>query len=267
MSSTLGQGDQIIIDHYNKVAERFGLSPQSTIGDQYIRNAEVSFFIDSLKLFLSHDSNQRIFDIGCGNAHLLSCIRALFPKLDLVGMDFHPELVKLAKSREMENCTIDQGDMRKDLSHYGQFDIVITERSLINLLSKEEQYTALNNIAKIIKPGGYYLFSESFEEPRANINRARKQMKLAEDVNPSKHNLWLREEDLEVLKEGGFTEVEAAYKPNHLSTHFYITRILHTIALPKGGEASEFQNFFNLALPAAIGNYSPILFRAFVKSK
>tara|TARA_R110000868_G_scaffold61524_1_gene186934 strand:+ start:45496 stop:46293 length:798 start_codon:yes stop_codon:yes gene_type:complete len=262
-----GIGDQIIIEHYNKVAERFGLSPQSTLGDQYIRNAEVSFFIDSLKMLLKDESTQSLFDIGCGNAHLLSCIRALFPTLKLAGMDFHPELVKLASSREIENCNIHQGDMRRDLSNYGQFDFVLTERSVINLLSKEEQYVAFNNIAKIIKPGGYYLFSESFEEPRANINRARKQMKLAQDVNPSKHNLWLREEDLEVLKENGFREIEAACKPNHLSTHFYITRILHSIALPKGGEASEFQNFFNLALPAAIGNYSPILFRAFVKSK
>lgn len=260
--------DDIIINHYNKVAEKFGLSPSSTIGDQYIRQAEITFFIESLKAKVSSQGEgQSLFDIGCGNGHLLSVIRQEFPKLKLFGLDFHPELTKLAQSRKLENCEIIQGDMRKELSMFGHHDFVITERSVINLLNKEEQFCALRNISMIIKPQGYYFFSESFEEPRANINRARKQMYLAEDINPSKHNLWLREEDLLTLNENNMHEIDGPLAKNHLSTHFYITRILHSIALPKGGVAEEFQNFFNTALPAAVGNYSPILFRSFEKSK
>lgn len=260
--------DEIILNHYNKVAQKFGLSPSSTIGDQYIRQAEIKFFIESLKArVLDQGLNQSLFDIGCGNGHLLSVLRQEFPKLRLYGLDYHPELTKLAQSRKLDHCDIVQGDMRKDLSIFGTHDFVITERSVINLLNKEEQFCALRNIASIIKPKGFYFFSESFEEPRANINRARKQMYLAEDINPSKHNLWLREEDLITLNENGMIEVEGVIPKNYLSTHFYITRILHSIALPKGGVAEEFQNFFNSALPAAVGNYSPILFRSFEKSK
>ena len=249
--------DDIIIKHYNKVAEKFGLSPSSTIGDQYIRQAEIKFFIESLKTkILNKGEGQSLFDIGCGNGHLLSVIRQEFPELKLFGLDFHPELTKLAQSRKLEHCEIVQGDMRKDLSFFGSHDFIITERSVINLLNKEEQFCALRNIAMIIKPGGYYFFSESFEEPRANINRARKQMYLAEDINPSKHNLWLKEEDLLTLKENKMFEIEGTIPPNYLSTHFYITRILHSIALPKGGVAEEFQNFFNTALPAGVGTVS-----------
>lgn len=260
--------DEIIIEHYNKVASKYGLSPSSTIGDQVIRDAEVKFFLQSIEQKISHHGeDQSLIDIGCGNGHLLACLREKFPKLKLLGMDFHPEFAKLAKSREIDNCEITQGDMRKSLIDYGEHDFIITERSVINLLSKEEQFCALTNISEILKDKGHYFFSESFEEPRSNINRARKQMNLAEDVKPSKHNLWLNEKDLETLSQNGMTEIEGVLAKNHLSTHFYITRILHAIALPKGGIADEFQNFFNQALPPAVGNYSPILFRSFLKSK
>tara|TARA_R110002049_G_scaffold151151_1_gene314681 strand:+ start:263 stop:1060 length:798 start_codon:yes stop_codon:yes gene_type:complete len=260
--------DQIILEHYNKVAQKFGLSPSSTIGDQVIRQAEVNFFLKSIEAKIDPSkSDQSLFDIGCGNGHLLSLIREKFPKLKLYGLDFHPELTKLAQSRNLENCEVIQGDMRKDLTQFGQHDFIMTERSVINLLSKEEQFCAFRNIVKSLKNKGFYFFSESFEEPRANINRARKQMNLAEDVIPSKHNLWLKEEDLLILKEEGLKEISSAVPSNYLSTHFYITRILHTIALPKGGIADEFQNFFNEALPVGVGNYSPILFRSFEKSE
>ncbi len=263
----MNSSDQIILEHYNKVAAKFGLSPSSTIGDQVIRQAEVNFFLTSIEAKIKNNGEaQSLFDIGCGNGHLLSLIRDKFPKLKLYGLDFHPELTKLAQSRSLNNCQVIEGDMRKELNQFGQHDFIITERSVINILSKEEQFCALRNISRALKSKGHYFFSESFEEPRANINRARKQMYLAQDVTPSKHNLWLKEEDLLTLTEQGLVEITGVIPKNYLSTHFYITRILHAIALPKGGVADEFQNFFNEALPAGVGNYSPILFRSFEKS-
>lgn len=265
-----GVGDNIILEHYKKVAANYGLKPSSSMKDQVIRDGEVHFFEESLKQIISGDGNTlSLFDVGCGNGHLLTHLRAVFPKLKLYGLEFHPDLSELAKSRAIENCTVVQGDMRDALTMFELHDVIITERSVINLLDKAEQHAALANIAKALKPGGHYLMSESFEAPMANINRARKEMALPPDVKPSQHNLWLEERDLEILQENGLREVSMPVKSTYLSTHFYITRVLHPVMLPGGGRAGagEFQNFFNEALPPGVGNYSPILFRAFEKSK
>lgn len=265
-----GQGDEIILEHYKKVASNYGLSPTSSMKDQVIRDAEIQFFISALRNVIKNDgTKQSLFDVGCGNGHLLETLRQEFPDLTLYGLEFHPDLCQLAQSRDIKNCQVIHADMRDDLSMYGQHDFIITERSVINLLDKAEQHAALKHIAKNLKPGGHYFLSESFEAPMHNINRARKEMGLTPDVKPSKHNLWLEERDLEILSENGLIETIAPMPRNYLSTHFYITRVFHPVVLPGGGRAGagEFQNFFNQALPAAVGDYSPILFRAFAKSK
>lgn len=265
-----GQGDEIILEHYTKVATNYGLSPTSSMKDQVIRDAEIQFFITSIKSVIRNEGEgQSLFDVGCGNGHMLATLRQEFPKLKLYGLEFHPDLCKLAQSRVLQNCEVINADMRDGLSMFGAHDFIITERSVINLLDKAEQHAALIHIAMNLKPGGYYFFSESFEAPMHNINRARKEMGLPQDVKPSKHNLWLEEKDLDILKENGLIEALTPMARNHLSTHFYITRVFHPVVLPGGGRAGagEFQNFFNQALPAAIGDYSPILFRAFARSK
>ncbi len=264
------QGDDIILNHYKKVASNYGLSPLSSMKDPVIRDGEIHFFITTLKSLINNDgAGLNLLDVGCGNGHLLAQLRQHFPAMTLFGLEFHPDLAALASSRQLGNCQLIQGDMRLGLKQYGIFDFIISERSVINLLAKEEQHQALTHIAGALKPGGHYLMSESFEEPRANINRARKEMAMDESVNPSAHNLWLREQDLEILHQHGLSETFGPVAANYLSTHFYITRVFHPAVLPGGGRAGagEFQNFFNAAFAPGIGNYSPILFRSFVKSK
>lgn len=266
-----GEGDEIIFKHYQNVAKQYGLAPTSSMKDQVIRDGEINFFVRAISEVLKNKdgAGQSLFDVGCGNGHLLQTLREHFPKLKLYGLEFHPDLCQLAKSRNISECEVVQGDMRRELSMFGTHDIVVTERSVINLLSKAEQNIAFTNIAAVINNGGHYIFSESFEEPKRNINRARKEMALPDDVAPSKHNLWLSEEDLELLPTLGLKEIDTSIPKNYLSTHFYITRVFHPCVLPGGGRAGagEFQNFFNQALAPAIGNYSPILFRVFAKSK
>src|SRR5690606_9260393 len=200
--------------------------------DPVIRNAEIDFFISSVAAAIKvHGQELSLFDIGCGNGHLLSVLREHYPHIKLHGLEFHPDLFQLANSLNLNQCQMIQGDMREKLDMFGQHHVVITERSVINLLDKDEQFIALKNIAESIVPGGFYFMSESFEGPRQNINRARKEMALPPDVMPSKHNLWLTENDIEAFKNFGFTEISEERCMNHLSTHFYISRVLHPCIL------------------------------------
>lgn len=148
----------------------------------------------------------------------------------------------------------------------GEFDIVITERVVINLLSWPEQHQALKIIASLLKPGGRYIMVESFSEPWLQMNEARKEMGLP-PVAQSAHNRFLNEKVTVALSKVGVREVKAQMPANSLSTHFYLTRVFHPSVRPHGGKTKEshFVRFFKEALPRDIGNYSPILLRLFEK--
>ena len=256
--------DQTIINHYKNVAQQFGLTSQSSMQDQAIREAETSFFKDTIES-LSKGQEKSILDCGCGNAFTLS---QLSPHHSRVGLEFSPDLYNLAQQRV--GVSIYRGDMRtpllSQLQGHQSFDIVITQRSVINLLGRDQQVRALENIADAIRPGGFYLLSESFYETHSLLNHARAEFGL-EEISPSKHNLFLTESRLATLKKHGLQEVESTYSRHHLSTHFYLTRVLHPhLRGPHGKmKAPHFLEFFTQGLGTGIGTYSPIQFRVFQK--
>ncbi len=65
----------------------------------------------------------------------------------MTGVEFVPALVELARDRKLPGVEILQGDMRNPLNL--SVDVVITERSIVNLLNWEEQKLALQNIARV----------------------------------------------------------------------------------------------------------------------
>ncbi len=259
--------DHIILDHYKKVAKNQGLHRNSTIQDPVIRDAEIGFFLKSLKRFGEDrgDFNFSVLDVGCGNGILLTKIKERFPTLDLYGMEFSPELLALAKSRELSGVDFYQGDARLKESYPKKFDVILSERSIINILEAREQKQALYLIADHLNEGGCYFHSESYFEPLVNLNRARREMQL-ENIEPSKHNRFLREFNILALRDHKkLVEIESVMPSNYLSTHFFVSRILHQLIRPEGGKVkySHLVSFMAEGFGPGVGNYSPILFRTF----
>jgi trans-aconitate methyltransferase len=207
-----------------------------------------------------------VADIGCGNGHLLSELRAHYPELKLFGVEFTPELAQVAIERELPNCLMVQGDCRDPNFLTEKVDLLITERMLINLLSDKDKEIALSNIAGKLRPQGRLLMIESFVEPWRELNRARAEMRLPE-IPQSRQNRYMSEEFLEPLFQNGVREIKGHIPANALSAHFYLTRIFHHLLRPEGGklEETEFVSFFDRALPPGKGNFSPILMRVFEK--
>ncbi len=260
--------EELILDHYKKVAKFNGLNPTSSMEDQYIRQNEITFILSEIERYIETLGARdiSIFELGCGNGYLLSKIRERFSQVKLFAIEFTPELFELAKSRNIENCSIEQGDIRTPDFFKEKVDIVITERVVINILAKKDQYQVLRNISEMIRPGGIYVMVESFHEPLVVLNKARKEMGL-DPLSASKHNRYLRELMSDYLAKSGTYEIEGTMPKNFLSTHFYLTRVYHAIVRPGGGrvKGSLFLSFMTEALPVAIGNFAPILFRVFKK--
>ncbi len=263
-----------ILKHYKKIAKNFGLSGSSTIQDPYIRSSELDFFVTEIRKIIKQKKceNLHIVDLGCGNGILLERLVKEFPLCQFYGLEFTPELFDLAKSRELPNTKLIQGSI-KDPHALAPIlnraaDIIITERVIINLLSWKQQSLALQNISHWLAPQGSYLFSESFKEPWFELNTARRQMSLP-PIEISKHNRYLNSKLPKYLREIDLIAVPTTMPTNFLSTHFYLSRVLHPAIRPEGGRKKEshFTTFFNQALPAAVGNYSPILFYHYLKDR
>lgn len=256
-----------ILKHYQKLAKTFGISPFMSMRDQYIRSSEEKFFLHCLKHLTggNYQKEFKLLDLGCGNGHTLEIISKAYPNAILHGIEFSPDLVEIAKSRNIANLKVVLGDMRKELNE-NEFDIVLTQRSLINLQSKEQQRTALAHIVNSLKPQRYLLMSESFDVSLREVNSARKEFNLS-PIDSSKHNHYLSKSLFHSLKHMGMIKEDLYFPENYLSTYFFITRVLHPSLRKEGDRMNDsmLADFFKLALPTGIGSFGPIEFHVFKK--
>lgn len=261
--------EKMILEHYQKEAVSKGLSKSSTMHDDYIREKEVEFILNEINCYHALVSRAlKVLDLGCGNGYLLSLLTEKYDNFKFFGMEFTEELYELAVSRKLKNTVIIKGDCREQKMGGELFDVIISERVLINLLSRDDKVKAINNISTLLKKNGRYIMVESFEEPLVNINKARKEL-LLDEMKPAYHNEYLTEEIVDTMTDLGFTELRSTFPKNSLSSHYFISRVLHESIRPKEGAVknTEFVKFFDLALPPTIGDYSPILFRIFEKNR
>jgi SAM-dependent methyltransferase len=271
--------DTQIAEHYRGVAETEGLSPTSTMADEITRGKETDAILTFVaaarkKSALDDGRPLSIMDIGCGNGYTLEVLANNYPGAILVGVEKSDKLRELALSRFQGNdrVFILEGDIRdENFARDFTADILVCQRVLINLLDIEDQKLALNNIINAVKSGetarGSLLFIECFANALANLNEARSEFDLA-PMNEAHHNLYLPDDFFNTAALIPFDPSAGIPPANFLSTHYYVTRVLHPffIANKPFKRNSEFVRFFTHALKENIGDYSPLKFCAFEKA-
>jgi SAM-dependent methyltransferase len=178
--------------------------------------------IEMIKRFLA--PRQRVLDIGCGNGFTT---RAIAPLVDeVIGVDYSEEMIRRARSTPSDAKFATCNVLNLESADFGAFDVVITERCLINLASWEEQQQALRNIASVIAPGGRLLFIEGSADGRERLNALRGVVGL--DTMPTVwHNIDFKSSELlRFFKEETDLEVEHAL---HFGTYDFIARIVHPL--------------------------------------
>jgi SAM-dependent methyltransferase len=271
--------DSTVQEHYQEVASQHGLSPTSTMEDERTRELEtqaIMLFIEEAQQNLRQGKatgETTIMDVGCGNGYTLEAISKEYPAPTLVGIENSPALRELASSR-FAGCStvrIRGGDIRDaGFAQETVADILICQRVLINLLDGEDQRNAFHHIIDAVAPptrgsrGGFLLFIEAFLGPLARLNVARAEFNLP-PMAPAPYNRYLADDffltpRLAPLAADGFLP-----PPNFLSTHYFVTRVLHEIFsqnLPFKRN-SEFVRFLSLALRQNVGDYSPLKLHMF----
>lgn len=256
--------EETIREHYRQQAQAHGCDPTSSMLDQSTRQMEVSAILSAIAYCRHCDSSAlRVFEIGCGNGYLLHQIRARFPDMRLVGLDCSPDMVAFAAQRQIENCVVREGNVCALDFEASSFDMVVSERCLINLLDQAAQDQALIEIERVLKPGGMLVLIEAFMDGLNNLNRARVELGLPENVVPH-HNVWFDKDHFLSLAGQLFRlvetpELEAVAVPGHnfLSSHYFISRVLYpSLTKREVLYNTEFVKFFRFLPP--MGDYSPI---------
>ena len=258
--------DELIQSHYKLQAEKHKDSPTSTMEDVIIRQKELESIFSFFNLREVKVIANKVLEIGCGNGYTLQQVAEAHPNTRFHGMDFSQDLLSIASKRNVSNGTFSQGDVRKLEFQDASFDIVYTERCLINLLSWADQQKGLVEINRILKKGGFYFMIESFTDGFDNLNKARNELGL-NSIPVAHHNLYFNKDLFTEFVSPFFKIVDpaeldiaeyTALQRNFLSSHYFTARVLHPL-LTKGDQNlknTEFVKFFSFLPPS--GDYAPI---------
>ena len=253
---------QYVLEHYRKQAHEHGLEPSSTMLDLTTRELEIQAILRCVEHALEGSKGHTsLLEVGCGNGFLLEMMRKRFPRVDMTGVDYSPEMVALASQRHIPDCTVLQGDVRSLDAPSGTFNVAVAERCIINLPDAAAQADALRELHRALASGGHLVLIEAFTDGLANLNLARVQLGLAENVVPA-FNLWIDKEAFLTAVDGLF-EIASDTDPgplpgrNFLSSHYFISRVLYpSVTKREILHNTEFVKFFRFLPPQ--GNFSPI---------
>jgi ubiquinone/menaquinone biosynthesis C-methylase UbiE len=252
-----------IQDYWNDRAAASGGSATATTDDIHLRELEISTIVRTLKSLDLPDS-PTFLDAGCGDGYsTLRVVREL-PALTALGVDYASQMVANARQRLKEQTadssrvTFAQGDIRAldAVIGFETFDVVLTDRCLINLVSPGDQARAFEQIAKHLTPGGTFLAIENFVEGHAGMNTARETVGLP-PIPIRWHNRYFSQPEFESIAKPYFRFVTLE---DFASSYYFATRVVYAAMCKMRGEDLNYNHEIHqlaVRLPPT-GQFSPI---------
>ncbi len=252
-----------IKEYWEERANQHPDKPDATTNDIYLRELEISTIIKTMKQ-LSIPAGGLALDIGCGDGHSTIKVAKAFDSLHFLGMDYSENMIKNANKSLKSNTALKPrlkfivGDINnlEQMAAEKTYDIIITDRCLINLDSSEGQYKAITNIAKLLKPTGCYIAIENFLETHENMNRARSDMGLP--MIPVRwHNLYFQEQEFIANLKPVFEDIKIV---DFSSSYYFATRVIYSKMCQMRGETPNYEHEIH-KLAAQLpwtGKFSPV---------
>jgi ubiquinone/menaquinone biosynthesis C-methylase UbiE len=238
-------------------------TPSATTDDIYLRELEIVTIIQKLSN-IGVPKQGIVLDVGCGDGYSTLKVAQSIPDMRFFGVDYSENMIKFASERlnqipELkERVTFAVGDVENlgQVCGSSVYDIVISDRCLINLGSKEDQFSAIAQIANHTKPDGYYIAIENFLEGQENLNNTRRSMELPE-ISLRWHNLYFKESEFVKNTERFFENI---IFDEFSSSYYFATRVIYSKMCQMQGEKPDYKHEIHqlaVHLPC-IGQFSPI---------
>ena len=203
--------------HWNDRAASVANDVEVNIMDIFQRDLEYEYVCRYL------ESQMRVLEVGCGNGFSTRRFRELVDHVD--AFDFAENMVARARETVGEtNNRFIHDDVLNPRSLVGPYDAVICIRVLINLADLEQQRQAIENLLRLVRPGGLLILAEGFTEGFEGLADLRSQVGLP-PLEPAKINFYSSISDLlPRLEEAG--EVVDTF---HLGAYDYLTRVVYPL--------------------------------------
>lgn len=174
-----------------------------------------------------------ILDLGCGNGITAFEIARRY-HCKVTGIDYSQPLIDEAikmvckAPKRKGECVFMRGDMsdpNDTLWEQKPFDMVYTERAIINLPSWEKQRQAIVRIFDLLKPGGIYVMCENSMDALNRLNEVRQSINL-DSIKMPWHNKYLDEICVKQhLRSCG--DVYLKEIVNYSSTYYFLSRVIN----------------------------------------
>ncbi len=194
----------------------------------------------------------RILDAGCGNGITAIKIAEKF-NVNIEGFDFAEKMVEMAQVRAADanlkgSLSFEVADLLNIPNNRGKFDLIYSERALINLKDWPEQKRVIANLCQLLNGGGCYLMCENSQDGLDRINHLRELMQLS-PIEPPWHNRYLLDDEIETLVLPG---VRLESVDHFTSTYYFLSRVVNAAMAAQENKEPDYDapvNKLALTLP------------------
>lgn len=186
-----------------------------------------------------------VLDMGCGDGETAVRVAELCG-VSVVGVDAVDAMVERAKLRPPPTRGSVQfagGDVRDWIK--GSFDLVYTQRLIVNLEDWPMQLKAIHDLWGAVAPGGWLVLCECSFEGLARVNELRKCVGL-DAIEPPWHNRYLRDEEMGAL--GAELVLLGAVQGSvydFSSTYYFLSRVVNAKLAADAGVAPSYDSPIN----------------------
>jgi len=190
-----------IENHWKNWAREFKSDIRATTKTRTIKELEVNALFKAIASTpLIAQKGCEVLEVGCGNGHNCFMLSDHLPEFSFTGVDFIPDMVASAEhvrshQNNPEAFRFYQGNVLELDKHselIEEYDVVFTDRCIINLNSLELQLAAFDQLCAKTRKGGYLIMIENIQSSYNAQNDLREYAGL-ERRTPDKFNLFLYE--------------------------------------------------------------------------
>ena len=224
--------------HWRNWAQQYGTDLRATTKGTTAKIMELdtlSRAMDKITAELGMQLN--ILEAGCGNGRNLLSLTQKLPQAQLSGFDLIPEMIdaanelKFKQENAQSRLNFFVGDVLKIDLPAESYDVVFTDRCLINLNTDDLQQQAIGYLSNLVKTCGYLLMIENSQQSYKRQNLAREAVGLQARTPDVFNHFFDEEKLLPFLPAVGLELIETE---DFISLHDLVLYVL--VPMINGGE-------------------------------
>lgn len=213
---------------------RAGLGAAAGTQDLILKKLEIEAIIKYAK------DGMKVLDAGCGNG-ITAIEMAKRCRVHVDGFDFAESMIEEARANAVAvklkgSVRFQVADIRNLEGMSGDFDLIYTERSLINLRTWSDQKQAVERLARLLANGGIYVMCENSQDGLDKVNKLRTDVGLSEIERPW-HNRYLRDAEIQACEIPGLKLRKIEY---FTSTYYLLSRVVNAWLANQEGREPDY---------------------------